>query len=93
MIAWASHSSATTTGVAVGGGLLALAIGSMFVVRMRGSGGGSGLYESLIGTGGPRRAQQGSAVGSRNLFDNPFGTSDDGSQSIALQEFKPHASL
>jgi hypothetical protein len=32
-------------------------------------------------------------VGSRHLFDNPFGTSDDGSQSIALQEFKPHASL
>jgi hypothetical protein len=77
-------------GVAVGGGLLALGVGAVFTVRMQGGGGG-GLYQSLIGSA-PRRAAQGS-VGSRGLFDNPFGTGDDGSQSIALQEFKPHASL
>jgi hypothetical protein len=32
-------------------------------------------------------------MGSRDLFDNPFLTGDSGSQSIALQDFKPHNSL
>jgi hypothetical protein len=78
-------------GVAVGGGVVALALlGSIIFGRMRGGGGSGGLYQNLMGKA-PRRARIG--VGSRDLFDNPFGTSDDGSQSIALQEFNPHNSL
>jgi hypothetical protein len=84
-------------GVAVGGGVLVLVLGGVLFARVRGNGDSiyQGLSTGLLG-GSTRpqraqRAQQGSGMGSRDLFDNPFGTGDDGSQSIALQDFKQRA--